>query len=378
MIVGVPKEVLDNESRVALTPFGAAALVRAGHTVLIQASAGEGSGFSDDEYRQVGAQVVADAADAWAAELVLKVKEPQPSEYRFLRAGQILFAFLHLAAAPGLAGQLIERGVTAIAYETVRAADGTLPLLAPMSTIAGRMAPQIAAQYLTRVYGGRGKLLAGVPGVAPARVVVLGAGTVGTNAARIALGMGAFVTLFDANLERLRQLDAILSGRVITMASSPAAIAEAVRTADVVIGAVLVPGGRAPILVTEEMVTSMQPGAVIIDVAVDQGGCVATIRPTTHSAPVYTVHGVLHYGVTNMPGAVPRTATMALCDATLPYVLRLAERGLDALDDPALALGLNTFQGMVIHPAVAAALGLEPGPPPARAPRRRARAAHRR
>lgn len=378
MIIGVPKEIKDNEYRVALTPFGAEALIRAGHRVLVQTGAGEGSGFSDEEYRRAGAQVVADAADAWAAELVLKVKEPQPSEYQYLREGQILFAFLHLAAAPELARQLVERGVTAIAYETVRTADGSLPLLAPMSAIAGRMAPQIAAQYLTRVYGGRGKLLAGVPGVAPARVVVLGAGTVGTNATRIALGMGALVTLFDANLERLRQLDTVLSGRVITMASSPAAIAEAVHLADAVIGAVLVPGGRAPILVTEEMVATMQPGAVVIDVAVDQGGCVETIRPTTHSAPVYTVHGVLHYGVTNMPGAVPRTATMALCDATLPYVLRLAERGLDALEDPALALGLNTFQGMVIHPAVAAALGIEPGPRPTRAPRARPRAARQR
>jgi len=378
VIIGVPKETKESEYRVALTPFGAEALARAGHRVLVQTGAGEGSGFGDDEYRRAGAQVVADAADAWAAELVVKVKEPQPAEYQYLREGLLLFAFLHLAAAPELAEQLVQRGVTAIAYETVRLPDGSLPLLAPMSAIAGRMAPQIAAQYLTRPYGGRGKLLAGVPGVAPGRVVVLGAGIVGSNAARVALGMGALVTLFDANLERLRQLDAVLSGRVITMAASPAAIAEAVHLADVVIGAVLVPGARAPILVTEEMVAHMQPGAVVIDVAVDQGGCVATIRPTTHSAPVYTVHGVLHYGVPNMPGAVPRTATMALCDATLPYILRLAERGLDALEDPALALGLNTFQGMVIHPAVAAALGREPGPPPARAPRRPAHARPRR
>lgn len=377
MIVGVPKEIKDNEYRVALTPFGAEALVRAGHRVLVQAGAGEGSGFSDDEYRRAGAEVVADAAEAWAAELVVKVKEPQPAEYQYLREGLILFAFLHLAAAPELARQLVERGVTAIAYETVRLPDGSLPLLAPMSAIAGRMAPQIAAQYLTRVYGGRGKLLAGVPGVAPARVVVLGAGTVGTNATRIALGMGAQVTLLDRNLERLRRLDLALGGRAVTMASSPAAIAEAVRHADAVIGAVLVPGGRAPILVTEAMVATMQPGAVIIDVAVDQGGCVETIRPTTHSDPVYTVHGVLHYGVTNMPAAVPRTATMALCDATLPYVLRLAEHEGDIFADEALELGLNTYQGVIIHAAVAAALGAQPGPPSARAPRKRARAERR-
>lgn len=377
MIVGVPKEIKDNEYRVALTPFGAEALVRAGHRVLVQAGAGEGSGFSDDEYRRAGAEVVADAAEAWAAELVVKVKEPQPTEYQYLREGLILFAFLHLAAAPELARQLVERGVTAIAYETVRLPDGSLPLLAPMSAIAGRMAPQIAAQYLTRVYGGRGKLLAGVPGVAPARVVVLGAGTVGTNATRIALGMGAQVTLLDRNLERLRRLDLALGGRAVTMASSPAAIAEAVRHADAVIGAVLVPGGRAPILVTEAMVAAMQPGAVIIDVAVDQGGCVETIRPTTHSDPVYTVHGVLHYGVTNMPAAVPRTATMALCDATLPYVLRLAEHEGDIFADEALELGVNTYQGVIIHAAVAAALGAQPGPPSARAPRKRARAERR-
>jgi alanine dehydrogenase len=377
VIVGVPKEIKDNEYRVALTPFGAEALVRAGHRVLVQAGAGEGSGFSDDEYRRAGAEVVADAAEAWAAELVVKVKEPQPAEYQYLREGLILFAFLHLAAAPELARQLVERGVTAIAYETVRLPDGSLPLLAPMSAIAGRMAPQIAAQYLTRVYGGRGKLLAGVPGVAPARVVVLGAGTVGTNATRIALGMGAQVTLLDRNLERLRRLDLALGGRAVTMASSPAAIAEAVRHADAVIGAVLVPGGRAPILVTEAMVAAMQPGAVIIDVAVDQGGCVETIRPTTHSDPVYTVHGVLHYGVTNMPAAVPRTATMALCDATLPYVLRLAEHEGDIFADEALELGVNTYQGVIIHAAVAAALGAQPGPPSARAPRKRARAERR-
>lgn len=377
MIVGVPKEIKDNEYRVALTPFGAEALVRAGHRVLVQAGAGEGSGFSDDEYRRAGAEVVADAAEAWAAELVVKVKEPQPAEYQYLREGLILFAFLHLAAAPELARQLVERGVTAIAYETVRLPDGTLPLLAPMSAIAGRMAPQIAAQYLTRVYGGRGKLLAGVPGVAPARVVVLGAGTVGTNATRIALGMGAQVTLLDRNLERLRRLDLALGGRAITVASSPAAIAEAVRHADAVIGAVLVPGARASVLVTEEMVATMQPGSVIIDVAVDQGGCVETIRPTTHSDPVYTVHGVLHYGVTNMPAAVPRTATMALCDATLPYVLRLAEHEGDIFADEALELGVNTYQGVIIHAAVAAALGAQAAPPPIRAPRRRARAERR-
>ncbi len=359
MIIGTPKEIKDSEQRVALTPVGAEVLAGAGHTVLIETGAGHGSGFTDDDYVAAGARIVPDAARAWSAEMVIKVKEPLPAEYGYFRRGQMLFTYLHLAAEPELTRALLDRGVTAVAYETVQPANGSLPLLTPMSEVAGRMAPQVAAHELTHMRGGRGKLLAGVPGVPPADIVILGAGTVGTHAAVIALGMGAAVTLFDINLDRLRWIDSALSGRLTTVAASAPAIARAVRTADVVIGAVLIPGARAPVLVTETMVRTMPRGAVIVDVAVDQGGCVETIHRTTHSDPTYVLHGVLHYGVANLPGAVPHTSTMALCNATLPYALRLANQGLGAtVTDPALAAGVNTHRGTVTHPAVAAALGL--------------------
>ena len=359
MIVGVPKEIKEYENRVAITPEGAAALVERGHHVIIETGAGDGSGFPDDVYKSVGAEVVDTAEEVFQrAELILKVKEPQPSEYRFLRPHQILFAYLHLAANRDLTLALIERKVTAIAYETVQAPDGTLPLLAPMSEIAGRMAPQIAAHYLERPQGGRGILLGGVPGVPPADVVILGGGVVGTNAARVALGLGARVTVFDVNPARLRFLDDTFGGMVTTLMSNSFNIARAVQRADVLIGAVLVPGARAPRLVTEDMVRAMKRGSVVIDVAVDQGGSIVTCdRVTTHADPVYIRHGVLHYAVSNIPGAVPHTATVALVNATLPYVLKLADAGFEGAvqDDPALAAGVNTCAGFITHPAVAGA-----------------------
>ena len=361
MLVGVPKEIKDGEQRVALTPLGAEVLARAGHTVLIESGAGAGSRLADEQYAAAGARIVAGAADAWSAELVLKVKEPQPSEFGYFRRGQILFTYLHLAVEPELAHALLDGGVTGVAYETVRSPNGALPLLTPMSEIAGRLAPQVAATELTYLHGGCGKLLGGVPGVPPAQVVILGAGTVGTHAAQIALGMGAAVTVFDINLERLRWIDTAVAGRLTTVAASAPAIAQAVHTADAVIGAVLVPGARTPVLVTEAMVREMPPGAVIVDVAVDQGGCVETIHRTTHSDPTYLLHGVLHYGVANQPGSVPNTATVALCNATLPYALQLANAGpvCAAAASPALAAGVNTYEGAITHPAVAQALGLD-------------------
>lgn len=359
MIIGIPKEIKDNEHRVALTPFGVESLVQAQHSVVVQAGAGLGSGFPDEDYSAAGARLEPEAAGVWSADMVVKVKEPLPAEHGFLRENQVLFTFLHLAAEPELTRQLLARGVTGVAYETVQERGGALPILMPMSEVAGRMASQLAAHFLTHPQGGRGKLLGGVPGVAPGHVVVLGAGTVGTEAARIALGMGAEVTLFDASLVRLRQLDPLLHGRLTTVAASPPAIAHALRRADAVIGAVLVPGARAPRLVSEELVRSMLPGSVIIDVAVDQGGCVETIRLTSHSDPTYLVHGVVHYGVPNMPGAVPRTSTIALCNASLPYALQLANLGINGAiaASPALAAGVNTYRGAVTHPAVAEALG---------------------
>ena len=362
MVVGVPKEVRDQEYRVGLTPGGVEMLTRAGHRVLVQAGAGEGSGFSDQAYADAGAEIVADAAEVWReADLIVKVKEPLPPEYPLLQPGQLLFTFLHLAASEELTLALLRSGVVAIAYETVQLPDGRLPLLTPMSEVAGRMAIQVAAHYLEKPSGGRGKLLGGVPGVYPSRVVVIGAGTVGTNAAQVALGMGAQVILIDVNLDRLRYLSEVLHGNLITLMSNHRNVAQAVQGAEVVIGAVLVPGARAPKLVTREMVASMEPGSVIIDVAVDQGGCVETSRPTTHSDPIYLVDGVIHYCVPNMPGAVPRTSTYALSNATQPYVLKLANLGLEEAvrQDPALALGVNIYRGHITHPAVAEAFGLE-------------------
>ncbi len=362
MIIGIPKEIKDQEFRVSTPPGGVRALVEAGHEVLVERNAGQGSGFTDEEYRRAGATVLDTAEEVWRrAEMIVKVKEPLPPEFPYLREGLLLFTYLHLAAAEEVTRVLMESGTIAIAYETVEDRNGRLPLLIPMSEVAGRMAVQIAAHYLQKTNGGRGKLFAGVPGVRPADVVIIGAGTVGTNAAQIALGMGAHVTIIEKNLERLRYLDHILHGSLTTLASNVHNIAETVRYADVVIGAVLVKGARAPKLVTRDMVGEMKEGSVIVDVDVDQGGCVETIRPTSHSNPTYFVNGVLHYGVPNMPGAVPRTSTFALSNATLPYVLALANKGfLQAVkDDPGLAKGVNVYQGRITYPAVAEAFGLE-------------------
>lgn len=357
MIIGVPKEIKDNEYRVALTPNGARELCNAGHRVLVERGAGDGSGFSDDQYQAVCAEIVPTAADAWSAQMVVKVKEPQPSEFDYLRDDLVLFTYLHLAAEERLTRELMRRRTTSIAYETVELPDGHLPLLTPMSEVAGRMAVQVGAHYLERAHGGRGKLLGGVPGVRPADVTIIGGGVVGTNAAMIALGMGANVVLLDIDLDRLRYLEQVMRGRFSTLASNTLNIQNAVSRADLVIGAVLIPGAKAPRLVTREMVKMMQPGGVIVDVAVDQGGCVETIHATTHSHPVYEVDGVVHYGVANMPGAVPRTSTYGLSNATLPYMLKLANKGfIDAVaSDPALAKGVNVYKGKVTYKAVAEA-----------------------
>ena len=364
MIVGVAREIKDRESRVAATPGGVGDYVAHGHQVLVEAGAGTGSGFPDSEYVAAGATLVPDHAELFGrSELLLKVKEPVASEYELLRPGQILFTYLHLAAEPALTEALRRQRVRAVAYETVQTgADGAvaLPLLTPMSEVAGRMAIQIGAHYLERPNGGSGLLLGGVPGVAPARVAIVGGGVVGTNAAAIALGMGAAVTILDRNVDRLRQLEHMLSGRLTLLASNAHVLADAVRDADLLIGAVLVAGSKAPRLVTEPMVRTMRAGSVIVDVAIDQGGCIETAHPTSHSAPTYEVDGVLHYCVTNIPGAVPRTSTLALSNVTLPYGLALADQGIAAAvqRDPALAHGVNVFDGEITHPAVASAFGL--------------------
>lgn len=360
MIIGIPKEIKDNEYRVSVPPGGVRELVRHGHTVLVETLAGEGSGFTDAEYVQAGAQVRHEDEVWRRAALVVKVKEPQPSEYPYLRPDLILFTYLHLAASEPLTRALMASGVTGLAYETVEDAEGHLPLLQPMSEVAGRMATQIAAHYLQKPEGGRGILMGGVPGTRPAHVVVLGGGTVGTNAAAIALGMGAHVTLLDVNLERLRYLDEIMHGRLTTLYSNAQHIAECLETADAIIGAVLLTGARAPRLITRDMLSLMPRASVIVDVAVDQGGCVETTRPTTHSDPTYFVDGVLHYGVANMPGAVPRTSSFALSNATLRYILHVADLGLaEALErDPGLAKGLNVQDGQVVYPAVAQLFGV--------------------
>ncbi len=359
MIIGVPKEVKDHETRVALTPAGAKELKAAGHTVLIQQHAGELSAFPDDDYQAVGAEIVGAAGDVWAhADMVVKVKEPVEKEYGFFRPGLTLFTYLHLAPLPGLTGQLLDRKVTGIAYETIRDTAGTLPLLTPMSEVAGRMSVQVGAAYLESGKGGRGLLLGGVPGVPPAEVCIIGGGIVGTNAAKIALGMGAKVTIVDRNLHRLRELDDIFGGRVFTLASNLHNVTEAVRAADLVIGGVLIPGAAAPKIVTAEMVRGMKRGAVIVDVAIDQGGCIETARPTTHSDPSYEVDGVVHYCVTNMPAAVPNTSTLALTNATFPYVQRLAGGVAAALgEDSGLAEGVNTHAGVLCCEPVASSQG---------------------
>ncbi len=364
MIVGVPSETKEGEHRVAMTPDGVRELAAHGHEVLVQSGAGGDSSFPDQQYVAAGATVVG-ADDAWAAALVVKVKEPQAGELAYLRPDLVLFTYLHLAAEPELAEALLRTRTTALAYETVQVEGGGLPLLAPMSEVAGRMATQIGAHFLERDGGGRGVLLGGAPGVRPARVVVIGAGNVGWNAAWIAQGMEAEVLLLDKSLDRLRFVDQIHKGRIMTLASNRGAVERAVAGADLVIGAVLVPGGRAPTIVTEDMVRGMKEGAVIVDIAVDQGGSVETIHETTHAAPVYERHGVLHYGVGNVPAAVPHTSTYALTNATLPYVLAVAESGAlgAATRDSALRAGVNTVAGQITNPAVADALGRPPADP---------------
>lgn len=356
MIIGVPKEIKDHEYRVGLTPDGVRTLCSAGHTVWVEQSAGDGSGFSDEEYRKAGAHIASSKAQVFQeADLIVKVKEPLLSECSLFRRGQTLFTYLHLAASAELTQALLNAGVTAIAYETTESADGGLPILWPMSEIAGRMAVQVGVRYLERTQGGRGVLLGGVPGVAPAKVVILGAGVVGSAATRIAVGMGAHVTVFNLDLERLRHLDELYQGRVVTLAAHQAWIDRAVEEADLVIGAVMIRGARAPKLVSRTVVSRMKPGAVIVDVSVDQGGCFETTRPTTHSDPVYQVDGVLHYCVPNMPGIVPSTSTLALTNATLPFIVRLASTGVaEAIrSDPGLAKGVNVANGKVTHKAVA-------------------------
>ncbi|MCE0738583.1 alanine dehydrogenase [Bacillus inaquosorum] len=361
MIIGVPKEIKNNENRVALTPGGVSQLVSNGHRVLVETGAGLGSGFENEAYESAGAEIIADPKQVWDAEMVMKVKEPLPEEYIYFREGLVLFTYLHLAAEPELAQALKDKGVTAIAYETV--SDGrTLPLLTPMSEVAGRMAAQIGAQFLEKPKGGKGILLAGVPGVSRGKVTIIGGGVVGTNAAKMAVGLGADVTIIDLNADRLRQLDDIFGHQIKTLISNPVNIADAVAEADLLICAVLIPGAKAPTLVTEEMVKQMKPGSVIVDVAIDQGGIVETVdHITTHDQPTYEKHGVLHYAVANMPGAVPRTSTIALTNVTVPYALQIANKGAaKALtDNAALRAGLNTANGHVTYEAVAKDLGYE-------------------
>ena len=364
MRIGVPKETKTKEFRVGLTHGGVAALTQSGHEVLVQKGAGLGSGISDEQYISAGAKIVPSAKEAWAAEMVIKVKEPIAPEFQFLREGLKLFTYLHLAAAHELGKVLIDKKVDSIAYETVEAEDGSLPLLTPMSAVAGRLAVQAGASHLEKERGGLGVLLGGVPGVPRGNVVIIGGGIVGSNATRMAVGMGARVTVLDIDTQVLSYLDDIYAGRISTLYSTPVTVAEAVKYADLVIGAVLVTGARAPRLVTREMIKDMRPGSVIVDVAVDQGGCVETCKPTTHEEPTYLVDDVIHYCVANMPGAVPRTSTFALNNATIRYTLALANKGWSQAmkDDPGLLLGLNTYQGTVPHAAVAEALSVKHTP----------------
>ena len=360
MIIGLPKEIKDNEYRVGLTPAGVRALMDAGHRVVVEKSAGAGSGFPDDLYKRAGATILDSADEVWAqGEMIVKVKEPIKPEYERMREGQMLFTYLHLAPDHELTTELLERKVTGIAYETITDRRGTLPLLTPMSEVAGRMAIQVGAHYLEKMQGGRGILLGGVPGVPAAHVVIIGGGVVGTNAAKMAVGMGAHVTIIDNNLDRLRELDDIFLSKISTLASSAYMIHDAIMQADLIVGAVLVPGAAAPKLVTKSMLKDVPDGAVIVDVAVDQGGCIETTHPTTHSNPTFYVEGVLHYCVANMPGAVPRTSTFALTNATLPYALKLANKGfVDAIgNDPGLKAGVNTYAGRLTYEAVAIAQG---------------------
>jgi alanine dehydrogenase len=360
MIVGLPKEIKNNEYRVGLVPAGVKALTNAGHTVLVERTAGEGSGIADAEYVKAGGRILETADEVWAtAEMIVKVKEPIAPEYPRMREGQILYTYLHLAPDPTLTQELLDRGVTGVAYETITDHKNQLPLLTPMSEVAGRMSIQVGATYLERINGGRGVLLGGIPGVQPGRVVIIGGGVVGTNAAKMAVGMGAAVTIIDLNLDRLRELDDIFGSRIKTLASNHYTIHESVANADLVVGGVLIPGAAAPKLVTRDMLKDMAPNSVIVDVAVDQGGCIETTHATTHSDPIYFVDGVLHYCVANMPGAVPRTSTFGLTNATLPFALQLANKGIvEAVrGNHHLAEGVNTYKGKITYEAVATSQG---------------------
>ncbi|MBC2167797.1 alanine dehydrogenase [Listeria booriae] len=362
MRIGIPKEIKNNENRVAITPAGVFNLVKQGHEVVVEAGAGLGSSFLDEEYVAAGALMERDVAQVWQADMVMKVKEPLAEEFMYFRDGLILFTYLHLAAEPALTEALLEKGVTAVAYETMVGADGSLPLLTPMSEVAGRMAAQVGAQFLEKPRSGKGILLSGVPGVERGKVVIIGGGVAGANAAKIAIGLGASVTILDISAKRLAQLDDIFGNAIQTLVSSPYTIAEAVQNADLVIGAVLIPGAKAPKLVTEAMVQSMKPGAVLVDIAVDQGGIFATTdKVTTHDDPVYTKFGVVHYAVANMPGAVPRTSTMALTNVTIPYAAQIAKQGITkaALENPTILTGINTYQKQITVEAVARDQGQE-------------------
>ncbi len=362
MIIGVLKEIKTEEYRVSAPPMAVESLVQAGHKVIVQTTAGEGSGFADDDYVKVGATIINNVGEVWGqAEMIYHVKEPIPAEYKYLRQGLILFTYLHLAAERELTQTLLENGVTGVAFETVENPDGTTPLLEPMSAVAGRVGTLVGAQYLGKMHGGSGKLIGGVPGTPPATVVVLGGGVVGTNSAQMALGLGARVIMLTRNLQRLKYLEEVMPGRFETRASNPYNIANAVREADIVIGAVLVPGSQAPIMVTREMVKTMRPGSVIVDIAIDQGGCIETSDPTTHANPIYVEDGVIHYCVTNMPGMYPRTSAIALSNATLPYALKLANRGIVGAvqSDECLAKGVNTYNKYCTNEPTATSLGLE-------------------
>lgn len=361
MIIGVPKEIKNRENRVAIVPGGVKMLVDAGHRVLVEKSAGLGAGIPDEKYLAAGATMIGSAAEIWgSADMIIKVKEPIAQEFALMRKGQILYTYLHLAAAQELGHELVKRGVNSIAYETIQLANGSLPLLTPMSEVAGRMSVQVGAQCLQKHSGGKGLLLGGVPGVRRGRVSIVGGGVVGVHAAKMAIGLGARVTILDVNAARLAYLDDIFGHDIDTMMSNPENIAAAVAESDLVVGAVLIAGAKAPRLVTREMVRTMEPGSAIVDVAIDQGGCIETIRATTHDNPVFVEENVLHYGVTNIPGDVPKTSTYALTNVTLKYAMELANKGLEKAlrDSPALALGLNTYQGKVTYGAVAEALGL--------------------
>ncbi len=362
MIIGIPKEIKTEEYRVGIVPAGVKALVDEGHRVIFEAGAGLGSGIRDEEYKGAGAEILPSANDIYgSADLIMKVKEPQPSEFPLLREGQILYTYLHLAAEPDVTKALLERKVKSVAYETIELSDGTLPLLKPMSEVAGRMSVQVGAYFLQESNGGRGVLLGGVPGVAPGKVTILGAGTVGLNALKIAVGMGAQVTIINDGVDKLAHIDDLYGGRVITLVANRHNIEDAVLESDLVIGAVLLPGAKAPQIVTREMISRMRKGSVVVDVSIDQGGCFETSKRTTHKEPVYKVDGVSHYCVANMPGAVPRTSTFALTNATLPYALKIANLGLEeaARNDKALAKGVNTYDGKLTNRLVAEALGIK-------------------